>query len=145
MKNWKSIWARYREQIMYLFFGGLTTLVNLVAYELLDRAGLSTVWATGVATVISILFAYITNRKWVFASRAKGREAWREFGSFIACRLATLVLDVVFMKLTVDVLGVRLIAPETMQWWKRGMKLASNVVVVIVNYIFSKWIIFRGK
>ena len=64
--------------------------------------------ATGLATAISILFAYFTNRRWVFESRAEGRAAWMEFGAFVACRLSTLLLDMAFMGVTVDFLACAL-------------------------------------
>lgn len=148
MKKLIDLARSHREALSYLFFGALTTLVNIAAYNLLDRAGLPTLPATGLATAISILFAYFTNRRWVFESRAVGRAAWREFGAFVACRLSTLLLDMAFMGVTVDFLGARWIGADAgKSWtlWKNAMKLASNVVVVVVNYVLSKRVIFRKK
>lgn len=145
MTKLRELWKKYREQLTYLIFGGLTTLVNLVVYRLLTLQGLTTDPATITATLVSILFAYATNRRWVFESRARGAAAWREFGSFFICRLVTLVLDWAFMKLTVDLLGPRIVAPAQLDMWGLAMKLASNIVVVVVNYIFSKLLIFRKK
>lgn len=144
---------REREKISYLFFGALTTLVNFVAYALLDARGLPTGWATGIATALSILFAYVTNRIWVFRSRTRGVAAWREFASFVLCRLGTLLIDMAVMLLGVDVLGVRLFSDAAAVWlrftaldlWRYGVKLFSNVVVIVLNYVFSKLWIFRGK
>lgn len=148
MKKILDLLRSHREAVSYLFFGALTTLVNLVAYDLLDRAGMPNVPATGLATALSILFAYFTNRRWVFESRAQGKAAWREFAAFVGCRLSTLVLDMLFMAATVDWLGVRWIGADAgARWtlWKRAMKLASNAAVVVVNYVFSKRVIFKKK
>ena len=69
-------------------------------------------------------------------------------GAFVACRLSTLLLDMAFMGVTVDFLGTRWIGADAgKSWtlWKNAMKLASNVVVVVVNYVLSKRVIFRKK
>ena len=148
MKKLIDLARSHREALSYLFFGALTTLVNIAAYNLLDRAGLPTLPATGLATALSILFAYFTNRRWVFESRAEGRAAWREFGAFVACRLSTLLLDMAFMGVMVDFLGARWIGADAgKSWtlWKNAMKLTSNVVVVVVNYVLSKRVIFKKK
>lgn len=144
MEKIKAFLTKNREVITYLFFGGLTTLVNIAAYWILDHAGLKTEPATVIATALSILFAYFTNRRWVFESRARGRAAWKEFGSFIGCRLVTLVLDVIIMSVGVETLGPRLIAPEQMDLWKLFVKVLANIIVILVNYVFSKLVVFRS-
>lgn len=143
MDKLKAYWTKYREMLTYLIFGGLTTLINIVAYWLLSRAGLSTEPATVTATVLSILFAYVTNRRWVFESRTHGKAAWQEFGSFVGCRLTTLLLDLLIMSIGVDRLGPRIVAPKQMELWGLFVKLLSNVLVIVVNYILSKLVIFR--
>lgn len=143
MDKLKAYWSKYREMLTYLIFGGLTTLVNIVVYWLLAHAGLPTGPATVTATAVSILFAYATNRRWVFESRTHGKAAWKEFISFIGCRLSTLVLDLVIMSVGVDMLGPRMVAPAQMELWGLLVKLLANILVIIVNYIFSKRIIFR--
>ena len=124
-----------REVVMYLIFGVLTTLVNFVGYWILSTLGLSTGWANGIALVASILFAYVTNRIWVFESRTTGRAALKEFASFIACRAGTGLLDQALMILGVDVLGL----------WDMGMKAFVCALVIALNYVFSKLIIFAKK
>ena len=138
----RDLWAaamrcfqKYREQITYLFFGGVTTLVNIACYGALSALGLSTALANAVAWVVSVLTAYFTNRRWVFESRSRGAAAAREFVSFVACRIATGVLDEAIMVLGVDHLHL----------WGLGVKVFSNVLVIVLNYVFSKLIIFRGK
>ena len=139
-KSILGLYRRYREQVNYLFFGGLTTLVNIVGYALLRKLGVPSDPATWTATAVSILFAYFTNRRWVFESRAAGRAAWREFGSFIACRISTLLLDAGIMYLCVTLPG----RGEDMAWCML-IKIATNVLVIIINYVLSKWIIFKKK
>ena len=76
MKLLKSLFLKYRELILYVFFGGLTTLVNWAGYWLLaDVFRVPYLWATAIAQILSILFAYVTNRIWVFESKAKGFSA----------------------------------------------------------------------
>ena len=95
--------------------------------------------------VICILFAYTTNRLWVFKSRSRGADALREFGSFIACRLGTMVMDVAVMWLGADVIGPALLPAAWLGLWFLGVKVFSNVLVIVFNYVFSKKIIFIKK
>ena len=81
---------KYREPIAYLFFGGLATLLNIVLYVLFKTLfgyEAANSWGNVADNVLCILFAYFTNRIWVFRSKAHGSAALREFGSFVACRL----------------------------------------------------------
>lgn len=144
MDKLKALFQRHREVIAYLFFGGVTTLVNIAAYALLSRAGLSTGVANALAWVISVLTAYFTNRRWVFESRASGGAALREFISFVACRAGTGLLDEAVMVLGVDVLGP-VVAPNHLPLWGLGVKVFSNILVIVLNYVFSKRFIFRKK
>ena len=135
MKLLKSLFLKYREFILYVFFGGLTTLVNWAGYWLLaDVFHVPYLWATAIAQILSILFAYVTNRIWVFESKAKGFSAvfW-EMVRFFGCRAASFVLDLLCMRIGVGGLHIN----------DMVMKLLSNVIVVIGNYVFSKLIVFR--
>ena len=141
----KGLFVRYYEQISYLLFGGLATLLNIVLGVAFRWMGLSTVLNTLLDNVLCILFAYFTNRRWVFKSRTTGQTAVREFVSFVTCRLGTLVLDMAVMWLGVDVLGTWLVGPEWSDLWFLGVKVLSNILVVVLNYVFSKLIIFKKK
>lgn len=145
MERIRALWNRYREVLVYLIFGGLATLVNIGVYWVLARVGLTTAWANGIALAAAILFAYVTNRFFVFASPARGAEAWREFGKFIACRIGTGVLDQGIMILGVDVLGPLVVSAAGLELWGLGVKVFSNVIVIVLNYVFSKLIIFRKQ
>ena len=144
MQKLKSLFLKYREQIAYLFFGGVTTLVNIAAYALLSRVGLSTGVANAIAWVLSVLVAYVTNRLWVFESKSRGAAAAKEFLSFVACRLGTGLMDEAIMVLGVDRLGP-LVAPNHMALWGLGVKVFSNILVIVLNYVFSKLFIFGRK
>ena len=135
METMKSLFLKYKELILYVFFGGLTTLVNWGSYWVLaDIFHVPYLWATAIAQILSILFAYVTNRVWVFESRAKGFTAvfW-EMVRFFGCRGASFVLDLVCMRVGVGGLHIN----------DKVMKLLSNVIVIIVNYVFSKVFVFR--
>lgn len=133
----KQLLQSYRHMILYLIFGVGTTLVNVAVYSLCAHAlELPTTASTCIAWILSVLFAYLTNRFWVFESRAGTvRAILREAWSFFACRLATGALDLAIMYVCVDVLGFHDVA----------VKLLSNVLVVILNYIASKLLVFSQK
>ena len=133
----KTLFLKYRELILYVFFGGLTTLVNIAAYWMLAwTCGVEELAATAAAWVISVLFAYLTNRKWVFQSRASGPRAilW-EVVAFFGGRALSGLMDVGIMALFV----------KTLHYNDLLVKILSNVLVIVVNYIISKWIVFRRR
>ena len=122
---------------MYGIFGVLTTIVNLVVYNLCYyKAGINNTNSNIIAWILAVAFAYITNKLWVFDSKSwKMSVLRREVTAFVSCRLATGIMDLVIMYICVDILG----------WHAMLMKLASNVLVIILNYIFSKLIIFKKR
>lgn len=133
----KKLYERYKDIILYAVFGVLTTLVNICVYWLLAHPlGLPVVPGTVIAWIASVLFAYITNRTWVFHSEAQGKGAiLMEMASFFSCRLATGVVDWLCMWFFVDVMHYNDVL----------IKVAANVVVIILNYIASKLVIFKHK
>ncbi|WP_418668469.1 GtrA family protein [Allofournierella sp.] len=141
----KQLWTKYYEQLTYLIFGGLATLLNIVLAMVFRSFGMPTTLNTVLDNVICILFAYTTNRLWVFKSRSRGADALREFGSFIACRVGTMVMDVAVMWLGADVIGPALVPAAWLGLWFLGVKVFSNVLVIVFNYVFSKKIIFIKK
>ena len=135
MEMIKSLWTKYKSLIMYVVFGGLTTVVNMGAYYLsYNIAHIPNVPSTVIAWVLAVLFAFITNKLWVFDSKSFDKKTLlHEVPRFFGCRLATGVLDVVIMYLAVDV----------MHWNATLWKLISNVIVIILNYIASRLVIFK--
>ena len=191
MKFLKKHW----EVLSYLIFGVLTTLLNILLYALFSQLFGYTAansWGNVLDNALCILFAYCTNRAFVFRSRTTGKAMAKEFGTFVTCRLGTMVLDAVIMIvggnllaaqgaalmesllggfLTVSgsytgaaasaaasVAGVAIIGGAdgptavfvttritAQEIWGLCVKVFSNVVVVVLNYVFSKLIIFKKK
>ncbi|MBQ6707116.1 MAG: GtrA family protein [Clostridia bacterium] len=137
----KGVWKKYREGILYLLFGGLTTLLNWLVYALLVT-GLSVdiTAANAIAWVIAVLFAFVTNKRYVFRSEKTEKKALiREIGSFFAARVLSGMIEVVGPTL---LMGIGLSQPL---FGIPGFlaKLTVSVVVVLLNYLFSKWFIFK--
>ena len=120
-----------------MFFGALTTVVNIVTYLISCTGfGISNLTSNAIAWVVSVLFAYVVNKLFVFQSKTGSwKAAGREFVLFIAARLFSLAADQLCMFLLVDVLASN----------KTLAKIAANVIVMIMNYFFSKWFIFARK
>ncbi len=133
----KVLLEKYKAIILYGIFGVLTTLINIVVYEAFYRyAGWSNVVSNIVAWVAAVLFAFVTNKLWVFESKTTEKKALMfEIASFFGCRLATGVLDLAIMYVAVDEMALN----STL------MKCISNVIVIIVNYIASKLLIFKNS
>ena len=208
MEKLKAFIKKYYEGFAYLFFGGLATLLNLVLFAVF-QAVLGTGFATGIGNVldniICILFAYWTNRTFVFRSKTQGKAMAREFGAFVTCRLGTMLLDTAIMLVLGNLLAAQgaALMDELMQgvlsvvahWlgpdtaiqmaasyagtpagvtdgsaaiaviggadgptaifvtsrynaqalWGLAVKVFSNVLVIVLNYVFSKLIIFKNR
>lgn len=132
-----DLMKKYREVILYLIFGVLTTLVNLISYFLLtDVARVNYLFSNVLAWVLSVLFAYGTNRVWVFQSQAKGTAAIvKEMVSFFGARLFSGGLDMGIMFVCVSLIGL----PDGV------IKILSNILVIVLNYLFSKLWIFKKR
>ena len=191
IKFFKKHW----EVLSYLIFGVLTTLLNIVLYALFSQLFGYTAansWGNVLDNALCILFAYCTNRAFVFRSRTTGKAMAKEFGTFVTCRLGTMVLDAVIMIVGGNLLaaqgaalmeslfgsfltvsgsytgaaasaaasaaGVAIIGGAdgptavfvttritAQEIWGLCVKVFSNVVVVVLNYVFSKLIIFKKK
>lgn len=131
----RALLRRHREIVSYVFWGVMTTAVNYVSYLLLTE-GLQVHYlaSTVIAWVLSVLFAYFVNKLFVFQSKDWAwRVALRELWQMVASRLFSLGLELAIMWLFVDTLR----CPHTL------VKLCANVVVVVVNYVLSKFIIFK--
>ena len=133
----KQLYQTKKEIINYLIFGLLTTIVNYIVFFLLLLLfkQIPTVISNTIAWFISLLFAYFTNRRWVFQSQAKGLKAILiEFWWFLIARIFSLFIDNLFVYLGID------------RWHQNEflVKLVSQILIVILNYLFSKWI-FKSK
>ena len=132
-----NLFIRNKSLVLYLLFGGLTTIVNIITYYICyERLLVSNFLSTIIAWLFSVIFAYLTNKIFVFESKTTGCKAWiQEILSFFGCRVATGIMDTVIMVVAVDYLH-----QNSMLW-----KVISNVLVIIINYVASKYLIFKKK
>lgn len=135
MEKMKELFFKYKEQILYIFFGGCTTVTNLVTYAVCTRIlHINDYIAILISWILAVLFAYITNKIWVFESKTTNfKEFVRELVSFFAARIATLGMEYVVM-----FIGVELFKINDMI-----VKIFVQFLVVVANYILSKLFIFK--
>lgn len=143
MKNlWNKLWNK--EVIFYLIFGILTTLVNIsVSYVLKAFLHLEGNIASTIGIIASILFAYFTNRKWVFVSSAvTAKEKWVEFGKFILGRAFTMVIEIVGVFFLNDVLhSFYGVLSDDIAFLLN--KTLITIIVIILNFFISKFFAFQ--
>ena len=137
LKKIVDIYKSHVEVMRYLIFGVITTIINIVTYALCyNILGIPNLVSNIIAWILSVIVAYLTNRKSVFKSEATTATAiLAEIIKFFVSRLATLGVDELLMFITVDKLD----------WNGIIMKIISNIVVIILNFAFSKLIVFRKK
>lgn len=133
-----------RETFFYLVFGIISTILNIALFHLfINIWKMSTGWGNLLDTAICILFQYFTNRIWVFRSQNKGKEAIKEFFQFIIARGLTALIDQILVVIGVDFFVARYIANSQQKIFSVGIKIISNIVVIVLNYIFSKLFVFK--
>ena len=126
---------KHQRIIKYLIFGGLTTAVNyFVYYPLYNVADFSAAVSNGISWIAAVIFAFFTNKAFVFESRNWSREVLvPEFFKFLGCRLASGVSETVILFVLVDMLDFN----------GNIWKIMTSILVVILNYLFSKLIVFK--
>lgn len=131
----RKLIKKHYELVSYLFFGGLTTVVSIAVYFIAARAfSMGAVPANVISWIVSVTFAYITNRIFVFRSRQKGfQQVAAEIVKFYSSRLASGIIETLLIFILVDMLGL----------YDMAIKLIVTVIVIILNYIFSKIIVFK--
>ena len=135
----KSLYKKYDEIIMYLIIGGLTTLINILAYFLVTNSFLNPKdklelqIAEVIAWVVAVIFAYYTNKKYVF--KVKSGKSLKEALSFFSSRIVTLLIEMAIMYIFVSLLNFN----------DKIIKIVAQVIVIILNYLFSKFIVFKKK
>lgn len=131
----KKLIEKYWDIISYLFFGVLTTAVNYVVYlPCYNLLGLSAAVSNAIAWVVAVAFAYLTNKPFVFKSHDWSmKTVMPELTKFVACRVGSGVLETGLLLVCVDWLG----------WDGNVMKLVTSILVVILNYIGSKLLVFK--
>ena len=144
MERIKSLFHKVvnKETVLYIVFGVLTTaiswVVSVLCYHTLPISVPEVLNLTSncISWVISVAFAFVTNKLFVFESKSwRGALLLRELSSFVSARLFSLLLELAGMWLLVDCMGV----PFAIA------KIGMNVIVIIVNYVLSRWIIFKKE
>ena len=135
MSRVEELFCHYKDVIPYLFFGVCTTVVNVAVYwGCAHLFELSTMLSTIIAWIAAVLFAYITNRKWVFNSTASTRdEIVKEITGFFGCRIATGTVDWLCMFVFVEIFKFDDVV----------IKVLANILVIVLNYAASKMIVFK--
>lgn len=141
MEKLKKLWCFLTtpEMISYILFGVLTTVVNIVSYGLLRpvihwNSQWDVLTANTIAWILSVAFAFITNKLYVFKSKSFAAGlVRRELVSFVSARLFSLAVDSLGMYLLVTVL----------LWNDWIAKILMNGIVIVINYVLSKWFIFK--
>lgn len=132
--NHVSWYNKYKEILLYLFFGGCTTLINIISFSLFRFFNIELYLSNALAWILSVLFAFITNKYYVFNSKNKDlKKSLNELLSFFGFRLLSLIFDMGLMYLMIDVFGVS----------ELFSKIISNIFVIIINFLFSKLFIFK--
>ncbi|MDO4648510.1 MAG: GtrA family protein [Eubacteriales bacterium] len=127
----------HNDVIRYIFFGGCTTLVNLISFYILRRLNVNLNIANLISIVLAILFAYVVNSRFVFQDHCETlKDHLAPFCKFISARGATMIIEL---------LGVWLFV-ECLHWGDMIGKFITQFVVLVLNYVFSKFFVFTtGK
>ena len=131
----RALVEKYWDILAYLVFGVFTTVVNYVIYlPVYNLLGLSAAVSNAIAWVVAVAFAYLTNKPFVFKSHDwSAKTVIPELTKFVSCRVASGLTETVILLVTVDLLG----------WNGNIWKLVTSVLVVVLNYIASKLIVFK--
>lgn len=145
----KKVLIKYKEPILYILFGGFTTVVNLAVFYLMNRAIGEKFYLVNniVAWLAAVIFAYITNKLWVFESKSlAAKTVLKELAEFFSARIFSLGVEEGGLWLFVDKLGFDNFSFSVFGFEVTGKliaKLVLAVIVVLLNYFFSKFIIFK--
>jgi putative flippase GtrA len=137
MKRILALLKKHEEVVSYLFFGGLTTVVNYLVYlPCYNLLGFSGTVSNVIAWIAAVAFAYLTNKPFVFKSHDwSAKTVLPELTKFVGCRVGSGLVETAVIFLTVDWLGLN----------GNLIKVATSVLVVVLNYIGSKLVVFRKK
>lgn len=133
----EDFYKKHKEVLLYLFFGGLTTVVSIASYSYCDVAlGMNPLIANVISWILAVLFAYVTNKIWVFdAQNNTFGDLAREIASFFLGRLFTLLVEEAILFMGITMLGLNSIA----------VKVVAQFIIVVLNYIISKLLVFRAR
>ena len=134
-KQIMSFLQKHREMLLYLIFGVLTTAVNYAVYlPLHNSATMLASVANIIAWIVAVLFAFVTNKPLVFGSNDwSAKSVLPELGKFVVARLGSMAIETLIILLCVDILG----------WNGVVVKLLTSILVVVLNYVSSKFLVFK--
>lgn len=134
VKMIKNIYIKYQEVINYLIVGFLTFVVSIISYKIFkDILCINYIISNILSWIVAVLFAYVANRKYVFYSYTKDKEKAIEFINFIKYRLLSLGIETLLIYILVDIISIN----------DDVSKIIGQVVVIILNYLFSKFLTFK--
>ncbi len=133
LEKYTKLNKKYQEIVNYVIVGGFTTIVSILSYYLFRIFLQNYVLCTVLSWIVAVSFAYITNRKYVFYSKEK--NIYREFFEFICSRVLSLLSEIAIMFILVDFLNIQ----------DKLAKIIVQILIMILNYIFSKIFVFREK
>lgn len=133
----RTLVVQYWDVLSYLIFGVLTTVVNYLVYlPVYNLLGFSAALSNAIAWVLAVAFAYVTNKPFVFKSHDwSAKTVVPELTKFVSCRIASGAAETVILLIAVDLLS----------WNGNIWKLITSVLVVVLNYFASKFVVFRKK
>lgn len=131
----KQLLIKYKELILYTIFGCITTCINVIAFNIMYKwCNMPLFFSNSFAWTIALIFSFISNKLWVFESKGwKNVKALKEMLTFFLTRLVTLLLDTVTMWILVDMMKINSLIS----------KISSNLIMILLNYIASKFLIFN--
>ncbi len=134
MKLIKELFLKYFDIIKYLVFGVLTTVLNVITYHIFyELCKFGNITSTIIAWVVAVAFAFITNKLFVFNSKKWDENSVKEVVEFFLCRIGTGIIEIGMMYLCVDIFAFN----------GTVMKLITNIIVIIINYFASKFLVFK--
>lgn len=131
-----ELYYKYKEIFDYLFFGGLVTIVNFISYYIpANIIGVDKIVSNLIAFIISVIFAYVVNKEYVFETKWEGiQNVFKEFSSFVISRIGTgLLCDILIFAFMINILNINDVIS----------KIFTQILVVILNYIVGKWFVFK--
>jgi len=138
LRFFKPFYSKYKELVLYLFFGGLAFLVSMGTFAFFDMIlSFNELIANVLSWIITVLFAFLTNRKWVFAydKTSASSSFWNHMLRFYAGRIATLILEECILFVFVTKMSFNSIIVKTI----------GQIIVILANYVISKVWIFKDK
>ncbi len=135
LRIFQSFYKKYKEILLYLFFGGLTMIVSIVSYAICNLVfGIDVLVANIISWLLAVMFSFYTNRIWVFQASTNSISGFlKQMVSFYSGRVATLIIEEIILFIFITYL----------QYNSMVVKIIAQVVVVILNYVISKLWVFR--